>query len=173
MLRHSMWGRAAAAVAGLGLMFPCLPAQAELPARPAVRTIGQDVLLQSGVLQGQYLNAQGAGIAGAKVTVLQRGEVVAQTQTTEQGAFRVAVQPGMYEIAVGSETQTVRVWDAASAPKSAREGVTFTAGQQVRGQFGDGVNVLGVTAVVLGTAALVVSIIALDEANDAKKFQSN
>lgn len=173
MLRHSLLGRAAVAVAGLGLMIPSLPLQAEAPARPAVRTIGQDVLLQSGVLQGKYLNSQGAGIAGAKVTVLQRGEAVAQTQTNELGTFQVAVQPGAYEIAVGSEVQVVRAWDTEMAPKSAREAVTFTAGQQLRGQFCDDINYLGITALGVGIAGLTVGIIALDQANDAKKNQSN
>jgi hypothetical protein len=173
MLRHSLWGRAAVAVAGLGLMIPNVPAQAEVAARPAVRTIGQDVLLQAGVLQGQYVDAQGAGVAGAKVTVLQRGAVVAQTQTNELGAFQVALPQGAYEVAVGSEVQVVRVWDAQMAPKSAREAITFTAGQQLRGQCCDDINYLGLAAIGIGTAALVVGIIALDEANDAKKNQSN
>jgi hypothetical protein len=167
MLRKSLLGRVATAIAGLGLLLPAGVNAAEAPVTAAVRQVGTDVTLQNGHFHGQFVNAQGGAVAGATVVVRQRGVEVARTVTNEQGQFAAALQPGLYEVTVGSQTDTVRVWDAQVAPPAARGSALFVAGDQSRGQCGcNCFDYTAMAAIGIGTAALVVGIIALDQADN-------
>ncbi|MCA9032123.1 MAG: carboxypeptidase regulatory-like domain-containing protein [Planctomycetaceae bacterium] len=161
-MRKSIFAKVAVAIAGLGLLAPATPAFAadSVPAA-TVRHIGTDVVLRSGQLNGIHVDSQGKAIAGAAVVVGQRGEEVGRTVTDANGQFRLDVRPGIYEVQIGEWTETVRVWSAEVAPPSARQSATVVAGNAVRGQFSE-LDMVGFTAMGIGTAGLIIGIIALD-----------
>ncbi|MEZ5941574.1 MAG: carboxypeptidase-like regulatory domain-containing protein [Planctomycetaceae bacterium] len=161
-MRKSFFAKVAVAIAGLGLLAPATPSfAADAVPAASVRHIGTDVVLRSGQLSGIHVDSQGKAIAGAAVIVSQRSEEIGRTVTDANGQFRVSVQPGIYEVQIGESTETVRAWSSEVAPPSARQSATIVAGNALRGQLGE-IDMVGYTAVGIGTAGLIIGLIALD-----------
>lgn len=130
-------------------------------------------------LAGRYLDGEGRGIDGAVVTVLQADRVIAQTTTSQQGAYYVeGLRPGVYQLTLGDQAQTIRVWNEAAAPPAARRLLTIVRQDQiVRGQFGLIAGSVGSTIGAVGGVAGVAaggysinqSLDARDDADEAMK----
>lgn len=174
----------AVTLACLGMMFPqgrilaATPAGAEKPVAkaPAVKGPIDVALAKGGMFQGRLVDDQGKSIEGAAVTVRQAGRVVAETATREDGRFEVKnLRGGIYQVKAGKVDGVCRLWSADTAPPSAANEVTVVSSTKiVRGQeeccgcfYPGTVNPWVVAALGIGTAALVVGIVALDKANDA------
>ena len=133
-------------------------------------------LTDSGDWVGRYLDGDGRAIEGASVTVAQEGQLVARSTTDQEGNYRIpGVSAGVYQIAVGSESQVVRVWPKALAPPAAKPVlINVQNGQVVRGQFGGGGGmdlglIFGVAGVTIGTIALIEARDAKDEASKLRR----
>lgn len=151
-----------AAIAGTGpLMISSGSYAADKGTVANVRQMGVDVTLQGNVFSGQFVTTQGAAVAGATVTISQRGQEVARTVTNAEGQFSTALRPGIYDVVVGSERETVRVWSSDSAPPTARPAATFVAGDVVRGQLEE-IDFTALTAATIFGTALTIGITELD-----------
>ena len=130
--------KALAGLAGLGLFVPAIyaeePTTLEAPAK-VTRTV--DVSLTKGSLTGRVLNAEGQPIDGATVRIHRGDRELARTTADSEGRFILPeIKPGVYLLRTDSTTQSIRVWDAASAPRSAESQATLIDGETIRGQFG-------------------------------------
>jgi hypothetical protein len=145
MKRVGWLHRALITLASFGLLLPShvvagaptatsVPApKTEAPASPHVI----DVSLQSGgVLRGVVVDPQGALLEKTQVTVWQKEQQVASTQTDAQGRFAVnSLRGGVYQITASGGQGMYRVWAANTAPPVAQPGAMVVAGQDlVRGQ---------------------------------------
>jgi hypothetical protein len=173
MIKSSFLRASVAALTTLGLMLATPHVQAATQPSQKVQVQVTDAkvldisLRQHGAFQGRVVDHTGAAVNGAEVVIRQGQKEIAKTVTNEHGQFAVAgLKGGVYEVASGKTVGTYRVWQEAAAPPSAKEQALLVLGQNgERGQFGAlGGGVLLLTAVAI--AALVISIIALDEAND-------
>lgn len=158
--------RLAAAAASVLIVLP----QLALAAAPETRTV--DVALQraphtgASVLAGQLLNAEGAPQANQQVAVYTNHQVVAKSQTNEQGVFAVQhLTPGVYTVQAGEAIGNYRVWDAQVAPPAAQPAVLMVNGPVARGQMGGRIlNAMGNPWVLGGIVAAAIAIpIALDD----------
>ncbi|MCA9080213.1 MAG: carboxypeptidase regulatory-like domain-containing protein [Planctomycetaceae bacterium] len=143
------------------------PTSSELMARQV-----QDVILHEGQLQGQFVTGQGAAVAGARVQLRSRTEVVRETFTDATGKFSFAEQkPGIYELVVDRQVHAVRVWAVDVAPASAKEGVTLVHGDVVRGQVGT-LGMIGAAGAVgaVGATTVVASTLAIKKSTDNEKL---
>ena len=174
MKRIRCFQYAAAAIATLGMVTPpgALAAdasraavQASRPETPAVLDVG---LGEGGTLVGQVVNAQGAPLAKASVTVRCSGSAVASAVTDRQGSFAVGgLQGGVFEVNSAGGSGVYRLWTAGASPPSANKGVLIVGGEPVsrgqyyagryyRSRFTNGQIVFG-TAIILGVTAAVVA----------------
>ena len=155
---------AVVALAALGVVFPQLGVAAEpkTAAKPVVRTVAANSVLdigltQGGTFTGRVVDQTGAALEGAEVVVKQGKTEVTRTITDKQGSFVAKnLKGGVYTIASGATEGTYRVWAEKTAPPSAQDQVLIVMGQNgVRGQVGavrgqDGGGLL--TYVIVGTA---------------------
>lgn len=162
MLRKNFFAHVVAGIACLGTLSPITQIQAAEPVAVS-QQLALDASLHEGQLQGQFVTTQGRPLAGAQVVVSQRGTEVSRTSTNAQGQFTVALRPGLYDVTVGQDTQTVRVWSTEVAPPTAKQSVTFVQGQAVRGQFGGDNPLIPYTALGIGTAGFIVGLIAINQ----------
>jgi Carboxypeptidase regulatory-like domain len=168
-MRRNQWLQyAATGIAGLGLVFPS-GVMAAQPATPiaagavAASSIVDVRLNTSGMLVGQVVDAQGASMSQATVTLRGTSSEAFSTVTNAQGAFSLAgLHGGVYEASAGGGSTVLRVWTAEASPPSANKSVMIVSGGPVaRGQFFNGPNRLGSIAlfgVIVGgvtTAALI------------------
>jgi hypothetical protein len=129
-----------------------------------------DVALEpGGTLQGQLVDGQGLGRAGAPVSVQQQGREVARAVTDDNGYFKISgLRGGIYVLATADGEQVARLWTGQTAPPAAETGVLMVTGDQTtRGQFGAGWASWGVW-VGLGVAVVASPILAglaLNEVN--------
>ena len=95
-----------------------------------------DVALQGGgTLVGQITSDQGQPLAGAPVSIIQRGQEIAQVATDRQGAFSVPdLHGGVYQVATVGQQGIYRLWAPHTAPPAARQDLKMSAGHAVRGQ---------------------------------------
>jgi len=171
MKHYSLFKSAVVALAAIGMMVPAPQLRAATAASTKVVTVDASVfdigLKSDGVFAGRVVDHTGAPAAKAEVIVRQGHQVVAQTKTDAEGHFAVkGLRGGVYEVSSGKTVGTYRVWNETVAPPAAKEQALLVLGQNgARGQFGAmGGGVLLVAGIAI--AALVVGIIALDEAND-------
>jgi hypothetical protein len=117
--------------------------QSLLAATPATgaRTTPQvaviDVALgQGGALRGQLVDAAGAPLAGATVSVQQNGREVTSTATGAKGDFAVSgLRGGVYQVATAGNVGVYRLWAAETAPPAAQQqALLVSGGEAVRGQ---------------------------------------
>ena len=132
----------AAIMAGAGLCLSQLTAQAaETTPAKAVEPapVAVDVsLAQGGLLQGQVVDAQGAALKGAPVSIWFENQQIAQTVANENGQFSVGgLRGGVHHVVAGEGYGMFRLWTAQAAPPSAQSAATVVSGEKVvRGQNG-------------------------------------
>jgi len=171
MFAKLSWAKAAAIVAGMHLAVPQVLTYGAEPATRAAseKKAAADVVLSSaGDLTGRVITAEGTPVDGAIVTLSQNGKGVGRTTSDESGNFTLAsVKGGLYQVSAGQTTQAVRVWQPEAAPPSARPTTTLVQGTVVRGQDEwDYFETDEMVIAAIGTAALIVGIAALVEADD-------
>ncbi len=168
MLRLRKWQGAAVVLACCGLL---LPSQASFAAGKAPQPKPIDVALtKAGSLNGAVFSPEGKQIDGATVVVLKGDEVVAQTNTDEQGKFSAPkLKPGVYQVAVGQRAANIRVWSAQTAPPQAhQQAVLVTGTPVVRGQFNGffGLDTITLVTVAAATTAAVLAGLNHNSIND-------
>lgn len=126
--------RIAAALACVGML--AQPAFAQAPvAMPAVADIA---LADGGLFTGKVVNAQGAPLAKAAVSLQQAGHEVASTVTNEEGVFAVqGLRGGLYQVVSERGVVAYRLWEANTAPPAANQSALIVTGDSVvNGQYG-------------------------------------
>jgi len=163
---------------GIGLMAGhALADSAPAPRAQTTSRIADVKLTSESSLAGRYIDGEGRPVDGAIVTLIQNRTIVARTTTDTEGGYQFhQVDQGVYQVVLGSQSQTVRVWNAALAPPASRAVVTTVrADRIVRGQFGLVAGsvgstigaVGGVTGVAAGGYSITQSMDAQDEADAA------
>ncbi|NOZ40693.1 MAG: carboxypeptidase regulatory-like domain-containing protein [Planctomycetes bacterium] len=113
-------------------------ANAATPVIQAPRDIAlhQGTDSQGGVLVGQMLDAQGAAIAGATVSVRTSGKEVARALTDQTGKFQVTgLKGGVHQVATAGQQDVYRLWAPQTAPPAAQQGLMLVSNTDVvRGQ---------------------------------------
>lgn len=118
----------AAMVAAVGMMLP----QSAMAAQPKDASQGDVALRTGGVFVGQYVDAQGAAVAGVDVAMHAGGKTVAVTKTDKQGRFAVkGLKTGQYDVVAMNQKQSFRCWDGKAAPPHARNGALIVTGSDV------------------------------------------
>jgi hypothetical protein len=180
MRKTNLFGIVAAFAASAAMVVPSAAVMADAPRAAQVATATDNVVLGAGgTLQGSALTSEGKALSGAVVTVSHNGQVVAQTVSTQDGAFSVnGLRGGLHTVSAGGSAKTYRLWTADAAPEAAQTRVTVVE-SAVRGQCADEcapgcdsacggggcfggaggfATVAAVGALALGAAALVVAI---------------
>jgi hypothetical protein len=144
--------------------------QLSFAAAPQSRKITDVVLHEGGVLVGQLVDAQAQPLAGQQISLRQANHVVATVETNKQGRFAVrGLRSGIYALETSNARGMVAAWNANAAPPTAHQAVLLTSvNEVVRGQVpieceGGGVGWAEATAIGLGTAGVVIGIIALNQ----------
>ena len=137
---------AVAALVALGLVFPqfsVIAAGPKTDAKPTVRTVAANSVLdigltQGGTFTGRVVDQTGTGLEGAEVVITQGKTEVTRTVTDKQGTFFATnLKGGVFTVASGKTVGTYRLWSEKTAPPSAHEQVLIVKGQNgVRGQVG-------------------------------------
>ncbi|TWT87565.1 hypothetical protein Mal64_31070 [Pseudobythopirellula maris] len=128
---------AAAALACVGMLFPAgtFAAPVEV-ANPAL-----DIALQEGgLLVGQVVDAQGAPLTKADVSIRQGGVEVVSVKTNEEGVYAAkGLRGGLVEVVAGEGRVAYRLWEPQTAPPAANKSALMVTGADVvNGQFGFG-----------------------------------
>lgn len=144
--------------AAVGVIVPLAPMSA-IAADAAAPVIRDIALTSDGAFQGQFIGQDGQPVSAAAVVIRANGDAVANSVTDVEGRFEVAgLQPGVYEVSVGSTTETIRVWSNESAPPTAATAALMSQ-DVVRAQFGTDYGAMGVVFGLIGiglaTAALI------------------
>ena len=160
----------AVALACTGMVAPQISLAAQpAPQAPVAQAAVTDVALHDGnMLAGQLVNAAGAPLANAPVTVSQGNRVIAATHTTNDGVFAVRdLNGGVYTVDAAGTQGVYRVWTANTAPPSAKPAILMVHGDATRGQFVPGLlGALGNPWVLGGIVGAAIAIpIALDDDN--------
>ncbi len=138
-MRVTFFHKFAVALALGGMLVP----QAALAAPASVESRQQaavaDVALRSGgVFVGQVVDAHGAPLGGAEVSVRFAGKQVVGCTTDAQGVFAAqGLRSGQYDVVAGGGQVTYRLWEEGSAPPTANNGALVVTGDEiVSGQCG-------------------------------------
>jgi hypothetical protein len=111
---------------------------AELRTPPAAATAirMQDVRLdRHQKLSGQLVDAQNRVVAGADVHLCSKDQVLSRSVTDASGCFEFGdLRAGVYQVLAPGTGGIYRVWQARSAPPSARPRILMVQGPVVRGQ---------------------------------------
>ncbi len=126
------------------LMSPMMASAASMTAIAATPVIQapRDIALhqgtasQGGVLVGQMLDAQGAAIAGATVSVRTSGKEVGRVLTDQTGKFQMTgLKGGVHQVATAGQQEVYRLWAPQTAPPAAQQGLMLVSSTDVvRGQ---------------------------------------
>lgn len=164
----------AALLAAVGTTLPTAALSAE-PARPAAS--GVDIALSDGGLfVGQVVDAQGARLAKAEVSIRYQGKEVVRTVTDENGVFAAkGLRGGQYDVVTAEHAAPMRLWAPDTAPPSARTAALIVTGTDVvNGQYGGGgvlswvqAHPLIVAGVVVAAVATPIAIAASDDDDDS------
>jgi hypothetical protein len=127
---HSAWAQAPQTVRNMPVVVPLAPTAA-----PATLDV---TLGEHGQLQGQVVDAQGVGFAGADVLVWQNDCQIGSARADAQGRFIVSgLRGGVYRLLAAGGCGVFRVWTKDAAPPAARSAVLVVANQNiVRGRIG-------------------------------------
>lgn len=160
----------AVALASLGILCPQISYGAKGDARPAAsnRAPVRDIALApNGQLRGHVIDAQGNGLAGQSVWLLNAERVLGETKTDAQGQFQFAnVNGGMYEVRTREGQSFYRAWTPNTAPPAATKNALVVESKVARGQMGGGpiMRTLGNPWVLGGIVAAAIAIpLALDD----------
>lgn len=130
----------AVAVATAMMTCPAAPALAAMPsartaaAKSAAKSTAapQFALTADRTLPGVVVNLAGQPMKGATVDLHQHGLTVGKATTAADGTFVLQVDDtaaaGEYQLTVGPQTIPCHIWDAATAPPSARTTAALRAG---------------------------------------------
>lgn len=132
----------------------------------AAAEVADVVLHQNGLIVGQVVDESGKGRQQAKITIVSRGNMIAETTTDEQGLFAVqGLRGGEYVIATSRGATTVRAWAEGTAPPSAVATLGLVEdGQTVRANSCNPARQYVVAAFMIG--ALGGGILAISETGD-------
>lgn len=152
------------------------------------RAVRDVELSQDGTLHGRVVSAEGQVIHDAVVELRYEGNAVARTASSSSGEFAITgVRGGVHELAVGSASSSVRLWQNGTAPQGAVSGILVTGSESVvRAQNYDpycdpgatcapssGFGLIDlVTLTMLGTSTAAL-IIAIDTNNDIDDLTDN
>ena len=125
---------AVAALSCLGMLLSPTAMAAAPVAAPSDVALGD-----GGVLVGQIVDAQGAAVAMATVTLADHQQEIARVRSDEEGKFSVqSLRGGVYRISSRGQDAMYRLWAPNTAPPAAQQGVTLVVGDDVvRGQYGN------------------------------------
>lgn len=115
-----------------------LAAPVAMAAPQAQARFAADVALaEGGVLSGQVVDAQGAVVVGAPVSIVAGGREVARATTNRNGVFTApGLKGGVYEVAAAGHHGVYRAWAPRTAPPSANRAILAVAAQDtVRAQY--------------------------------------
>jgi hypothetical protein len=174
-LKHLLLGLSLTLVAG-----PALAAAPPTSRGETTSGIADVVLSSDSGLSGRFLDGEGRPVDGAIVALSRNRTVIARTATGSGGAYHLPqVEQGVYQLTLGTQTQTVRVWNPQLAPPAAQQLLTTVRGDEVvRAQlglasFGSTAGIVGGAAGVVGAGAggysVTQSMDAQDEADAAVK----
>jgi len=141
MRLRRLLGGVLVALASFGVILPpgicAASTQMTRPISSAVRDVA---LRDGGHLTGQVLDAAGTPVVETAVALVDRGRVLASTQTGTDGRFAIAgVKAGVCEVATTEGVTVCRLWAPQTAPPSAQKDALVIHGDKVvRG--GDGCN---------------------------------
>jgi hypothetical protein len=172
MKLNSLFQGAIVALAAVGMVLPAPQLHAAAAATTKVVQVEASVfdigLKSDGAFTGRVVDHTGAAAPKAEIVVRQGQQVVAKTSTDAEGRFAVdGLKGGVYEVASGKTVGTYRVWNETAAPPSAKEQALLVLGENgTRGQFG-AASPGAILIAAVAIAALVISIVALDEAKDS------
>ncbi len=123
----------AAALSCLGMLL----SPTAMTAAPLV-ALSDVALGNGGVLVGQVVDAQGAAVAMATVTLADHKQEIAQVRADQEGKFSVpGLRGGVYRISFRGQDAMYRLWAPNTAPPVAQQGVILVVGDDViRGQYG-------------------------------------
>lgn len=132
----------------------CLAAEApasRAQSRPAVLDVALD---RGGLLQGQVIDAQGAAMQQAPVSVWFENRQVATSLTNEHGQFSVTgLRGGVHTVSAGKGGAVYRLWTSEAAPPGARSGTVVIPGETVmRGQNGQPIRSIVYSPILWGAA---------------------
>ncbi len=126
-------------------------------------------LAENGVLHGDVVDAQGAGVEGASVSIRRNNRTIAETLTDSRGRFQVKhLTGGLYYVKAGRGEAIYRIWTAKAAPPAARDRAMIVSGQRpIRGQnvLSSSGTVADWAAIGLGTTGTVLGAVALEKVN--------
>ena len=89
-------------------------------------------LSRDDTLVGQAIGSGAVPLTNTRVALQQRGREVARSLTAPDGSFSIrGVRPGRYEIAVGANRRTCRVWAPNTAPPASRRAALVVPDRQV------------------------------------------
>ena len=161
----------ALALACTGMVAPQISLAAQpAPQAPVVQVAVTDVVLHEGnMLAGQLVNAAGAPLANAPVTVSQGTRVIAATHTTNDGVFAVRdLKGGVYTVDAAGTQGVYRVWTANMAPPTAKPAILMVQGNATRGQFVGGILGLSTTTTaIVGGGIVAGGVVIYDWLDDA------
>jgi hypothetical protein len=134
-------------VTSAALVFqPQLLVAEEQPTSPVTaveqRQTTTDIALDDqGMLAGQVVDAQGAPVPNAPVSLKTGGQEVALVMSDDQGQFQVqGLQGGVYQITSAGHQGVYRLWTSQAAPPAATNALSIVSApvEVVRGQYGNG-----------------------------------
>ena len=134
--------RLLAFVAAIGMVaspvFGAAPIAKNQNSVSAVRPTVFDVKLSGNKVLGQVVTTSGKPSASSAVTLVSKREAVGKVATDQLGRFQLPVQkPGVYHVAVGERSFTIRAWNPAVAPPAAKDSLLCVMQEAtVRGQCG-------------------------------------
>lgn len=119
-------------------------ADAESPTKKIVASRSNPIsdvrLLPDGSMHGRVVDAQGAPLAGRRVTLSSDAGTPATSTTDSHGVFVLQdVAGGTQVLSSGEHSQHLRVWTHDSAPPAAAAVAKLVYGPTVRGQFGSSI----------------------------------
>jgi len=133
MRLRQLLGGILVALASCGVIFPQgVYAASTQPMRPASSAVRDVALRDGGHLTGQVLDAAGTPVADTAVAVVDRGRVLASTQTGADGRFAIAgVKAGVCEVATTNGATVCRLWAPRTAPPAAQADALVIHGDTV------------------------------------------
>jgi hypothetical protein len=171
MKRIRRWQLALAMLACTGILLPQPVMAGTVGSSEQAATSIQDVALDAGgKLHGQVVDAEGRGIEGVTVHMVQDGQELAAGVTDTRGNFEMTgLRGGVYQMVTESGGRVYRVWSHRAAPPAASRGVMLVESPDVvRGQSRPVIQFLTNPWVLGGIAAAAIAIpLALDDDDDA------
>lgn len=134
----SLTGKALSLIALAGMILPAQAFDKPAPvARDTKAAIADVALTSQGELQGLIVRKTGEPMAAEVVRVLHNGKVVAAAKSDAKGRYTIrGLRPGTHQIKTAGGEQICRLWQAQTAPPTAKKGLVTAEGTVVRGQLG-------------------------------------